>query len=62
MSVNTDAGHRMMEYSKAVNVSATVTSQTLWLHAWNPVVLELCLGVCWGPLSIGGGEVWAESI
>lgn len=39
----------MMECSKAVNVSATVASQLVWLHAWDSVVPGLRLGACWDP-------------
>lgn len=49
VSVNTNAGHGMMECSKAVNVSATVASQLVWLHAWDSVVPGLRLGACWDP-------------
>lgn len=62
MSVNTNAGHRMMGCSKAVNVSATMASQLVRLHAWDSVVPGLRLGACWDPLSTGNGGGGGEHL
>lgn len=55
VSVNTNAGHRMRECSKAVNVSAIIASQLVWLMPGIQVVHGLCLGACWDLLSTGDG-------
>lgn len=62
MSVNTNAGHRLMECSEAVNVSATMASQLVWLHAWDSVVPGLRLGACRDPLSTGDGGGGGEHL